>query len=111
MSNLPLFRDNNLIANSFQSFAGCTSGVQAIGFVTATYNISAAMAAYISGVMVKYTGRAPILVAGWILHTIISVIMVLWKPETASGWEVYVMTSMWGVGYGYRETQTTGMLH
>ncbi|XP_072051668.1 protein unc-93 homolog A-like [Amphiura filiformis] len=93
-----------------KSFAGCTDGVVTIGYVTAVFFTTAGLSAFVIGYLVKITGRIIVLTVAWICQIVLMIFMLLWRPENAIGWEIYVMSTVYGIGSGLREAQVSSLL-
>ena len=73
--------------------------------MAAIYFFSGGISAVVIGYLVKFIGRVVVLTAAWIGQMGLWIYMLLWRPENASGWEVYVMSLVYGIGSGLREAQ------
>lgn len=93
---------------SLQSFVGCYLGVKNIGFAMSLYGVGGFLAAVLSGGLVRYTGRIPLLTTGFICQVSLLVVMLMWVPYSELEWQVYAMAVMSGVGASIRLTQICG---
>ena len=72
------------------------------------YGVGGFLAAVVSGGLVRYTGRIPLLTAGFICQVSLLVLMLMWVPYPGLEWQVYAMAVMSGIGGSIRLTQICG---
>ncbi|KAF8793240.1 UNC93-like protein like [Argiope bruennichi] len=69
-------------ADFTKSFIGCAWGSSYVGIVTVFYGLACALAATLSGYLVKYIGRIPIFLTAQLVNLGISIFMMLWIPDS-----------------------------
>ncbi|XP_072031437.1 protein unc-93 homolog A-like [Amphiura filiformis] len=91
-------------------FVTCSIGVQNVGFTMSAYGVGGLLAAVLSGGLVRYTGRLPLLTAGFLCQVSLLVLMLMWVPHVGHEWQIYGMAVMSGVGGSIRLTQICAFL-
>ncbi|CAD6220432.1 GSCOCG00005055001-RA-CDS [Cotesia congregata] len=67
-------------------------------FLFADYNaVTNAIAALATGSIVKLTGRIPVVVFAFLLHLLIIVALLYWKPTPEQGVMFFLMSGLWGI--------------
>lgn len=83
-----------------KSFVTCTVGVHYIGFVMVCYGVTAPLSICIFSWISKKSYRSVSYVIGLAAHMSILITMLCWKPTPDDLVILYVMSAVWGVGYG-----------
>ncbi|XP_026479737.1 UNC93-like protein [Ctenocephalides felis] len=79
------------------SFVACAWGIGNIGFVMICFGVANAIAAMVTGSIVKITGRFPVMVAAFILHGCLMVWMQIWRPGPHQPYMFCLVAALWGV--------------
>ncbi|XP_057336752.1 UNC93-like protein isoform X1 [Microplitis mediator] len=86
-----------LFADYNASFVSCAYGISNIGFVMICYGVANAVAALATGSIVKLTGRIPVVVFAFLLHLLLIIALLFWKPTPEQGIIFYLMSGLWGI--------------
>ncbi|CAH0715374.1 unnamed protein product, partial [Brenthis ino] len=85
-----------MAADFTQAFVTCAYGVSNIGFVMICFGVFNALAAPVAGVVVKLTGRFPVMVTALILNLCLLTSMLLWRPDPEQWLVFFVLAAIWG---------------
>ncbi|PRD31292.1 UNVERIFIED_CONTAM: unc93a [Trichonephila clavipes] len=91
-----------------QSFIGCAWGSSNVGIVTIFYGLACAVSAPLSGFLVKYVGRIPILLLSQIINVGVNVFLLLWIPDPNQQYLFFLSAAMCGVVTGILWAQLPG---
>ena len=61
------------------------------------FGVVNAIAAPVTGSVVKLTGRIPVMIFAFFLHMGIIATLLLWKPHSQQGYVFFLISSLWGV--------------
>lgn len=61
------------------------------------YGVANAVAALATGSIVKLTGRIPVVVFAFLLHLLLIIALLYWKPTPEQGSIFYLMSGLWGI--------------
>ncbi|XP_043269750.1 UNC93-like protein [Venturia canescens] len=86
-----------LFADYNASFVSCAWGISNIGYVMICYGVANAIAALTTGSVVKVTGRIPVMVFAFLLHTTIIIVLLFWKATPEQGLIFFLMSGLWGI--------------
>ncbi|GFY37191.1 UNC93-like protein [Trichonephila inaurata madagascariensis] len=87
-------------ADFTKSFIGCAWGSSNVGIVTVFYGLACALSAPLSGFLVKYVGRIPILLLSQIINVGVNVFLLLWTPDPNQQYLFFLSAAMCGVVTG-----------
>ncbi|CAG5045208.1 unnamed protein product [Parnassius apollo] len=85
-----------MAADFTQAFVGCAYGISNIGFVMICFGIFNALAAPVAGVIVKITGRYPVMVTALILNLCLITSLLLWRPSPDQWLVFFILAAIWG---------------
>lgn len=91
-----------------QAYVSCALGIQNVGYVLVCFGVVNAICCLLFGSIMKYTGRAPLMALGAIVHAGIFVILMIWKPSPDHATIFYVISGLWGVADSVWQTQVNG---
>ncbi|GFS30682.1 UNC93-like protein [Nephila pilipes] len=83
-----------------KSFIGCAWGSSNVGIVTVFYGLTCALSATLSGYLVKYIGRIPILLLSQIVNIGVNVFLLLWSPDSDHQYLFFLSAGMCGIVTG-----------
>ncbi|EFN78270.1 UNC93-like protein [Harpegnathos saltator] len=86
-----------LFADYNASFVSCAWGISNIGYVMICFGVTNAIAALATGAIVKLTGRKPVMIFAFFLHSGILIFMLQWKPTPEQGVIFFLVSGLWGV--------------
>lgn len=95
-------------ADFTQAYVSCAMGVSHVGFVMISFGVVNAICSLLFGSVMKYIGRAPIIIFGAIVHTVLQIWLLLWKPHPDSPIAFFIASGLWGVGDSVWQTQVNG---
>lgn len=98
-----------VMADFTQSYVACTIGVKMIGFVMVCFGIVNAICSFLFGSVMKYVGRAPILILGALVHVGIQVFLLIWTPDPNTPLLFFMSSGLWGIGDAVWQTQVNGL--
>ncbi|KAF8793239.1 uncharacterized protein LOC129969394 [Argiope bruennichi] len=87
-------------ADFTKSFIGCAWGSSYVGIVTASYGVACAFSATLSGALVKYIGRIPIVLTAQLVNIGNSVFMLMWVPDSDHPMMFFVTACLCGIVTG-----------
>ncbi|GFQ84431.1 UNC93-like protein [Trichonephila clavata] len=87
-------------ADFTKSFIGCAWGSSNVGIVTVFYGLACALSATLSGFLVKYVGRIPILLLSQIINIGVNVFLLLWTPDPNHQYLFFLSAGMCGIVTG-----------
>ncbi|XP_041979538.1 UNC93-like protein [Aricia agestis] len=85
-----------MAADFTQAFVGCAYGIPNIGFVMICFGVFNALAAPIAGVVVKVTGRYPVMLTALLLNLCLLSALLLWRPSAEQWFVFYLLAAIWG---------------
>lgn len=86
-----------LFADYNASFVSCAWGISNIGYVMICFGVANAIAALVTGSVIKLTGRIPVMVFAFCLHIGILAFMLKWRPTPDQGTIFFLVSGLWGV--------------
>ncbi|GFT59994.1 UNC93-like protein [Trichonephila clavipes] len=95
-------------ADFTKSFIGCAWGSSNVGIVTVFYGLACALSATLSGFLVKYIGRIPILLLSQIINIGVNVFLLLWTPDPNHEYLFFLSAGMCGIVTGILWAQLPG---
>ncbi|GFX26216.1 UNC93-like protein [Trichonephila clavipes] len=87
-------------ADFTKSYIGCAWGSSNVGIVTVFYGLACAVSAPLSGFLVKYIGRIPILLLSQIINVGVNVFLLLWTPDSNHQYLFFLSAGMCGIVTG-----------
>ncbi|XP_019878966.1 UNC93-like protein isoform X2 [Aethina tumida] len=96
-------------ADFTQAYVSCAMGVSHVGFVMISFGVVNAICSLLFGSVMKYIGRAPIIIFGAIVHTVLQIWLLLWRPHPDSPIAFFIASGLWGVGDSVWQTQVNGL--
>ncbi|XP_026477217.1 UNC93-like protein [Ctenocephalides felis] len=79
------------------AYVSCAWGISNIGYVMICYGACNAISAIVLGWLVKITGRMPIICSAAILHTMIAICLLTWKPNAEYKIIYFIISGAWGL--------------
>lgn len=95
-------------ADFTQAYVACELGVHMIGYVMICFGVVNAICSIIFGSVMKYIGRAPLIILGFLVHASLIITCILWFPNAEEPYIFYVISGLWGVGDAVWQTQING---
>lgn len=86
-----------LFADYNASFVSCAWGISNIGYVMICFGVTNAIAAPITGAIVKLTGRVPVMIFAFCLHMALLIFMLQWRPTPEQGIVFFLISGIWGM--------------
>ncbi|GLV32405.1 uncharacterized protein CBL_00886 [Carabus blaptoides fortunei] len=79
------------------SYVSCGWGISNIGYVMICFGVTNGIAAIIIGSVVKLTGRCPVVIFAMLLHVVIIITLLVWRPDNTDKYMYFLMAGLWGV--------------
>ncbi|CAG9859607.1 unnamed protein product [Phyllotreta striolata] len=86
-----------LAADYTAAFVSCSWGISNIGFVMVCFGVCNGLASIFSGSLAKITGRRPVVYFAFLLHMVLLVTLLLWRPSPDRNWVFFLVSGLWGV--------------
>ena len=75
------------------------------------FGIGDSLFSYLLGKLVKYVGRIPIFVSGAVIHLVVFIVLLTWKPDQDMISVVFLMAALWGYTDAVWQTQINGNIN
>jgi predicted MFS family arabinose efflux permease len=72
------------------------------------FGVVNAICSVVFGSVMKFIGRAPIMVLGVLVHAALVVVLLFWRPHPDSPLVFFAISGLWGVGDAVWQTQVNG---
>jgi len=72
------------------------------------FGVVNAICSVVFGSIMKFIGRTPIMVLGVLVHAVLVVVLLFWRPHPDSPIVFFVISGLWGVGDAVWQTQVNG---
>lgn len=95
------------IGDFTKSYIACAWGVYHVGLVTACYGIGTGIFSLFAGLLVKYTGRIPVILTGAAINTTMCIYLLIWNPLPDQPYIFFICAFMWGASVGILWFQQT----
>ena len=88
------------VADWNKSYVTCSLGIWMIGYITIAFSVSCAAIAFVSGRLVKFTGRIPMIICGILIDLGLILTYFLWKPDPDQPALFFVIYTVAGITEG-----------
>lgn len=95
-------------ADFTQAYVSCELGVHMIGYVMICFGVVNAICSIIFGSLMKYVGRAPIILLGFLAHGSLIITCIVWQPDANQPYIFFIVSGVWGIGDAVWQTQING---
>ena len=82
-----------LYADFTRSWITCALGISNVGLIFMVYNILSAIMSIITGILVSYTGRFPLMIFSLVIGLATMICIVLWPINKSDKWVYFTMIS------------------
>ena len=89
----------------------CALGIHNVGYVMICFGVVNAICSVVFGSAMKFVGRVPIMVLGVLVHAVLVVVLLFWKPRPDGPLVFFAISGLWGVGDAVWQTQVNGKQH
>ncbi|XP_018318775.1 UNC93-like protein isoform X2 [Agrilus planipennis] len=96
-------------ADFTQAYISCALGISSVGYVMICFGVVNAICSLLFGSVMKYIGRQPIIALGALVHTGVSIWLLLWRPHPSNPILFFMAAGLWGVGDAVWQTQINGL--
>jgi Na+/melibiose symporter-like transporter len=72
------------------------------------FGVVNAICSVVFGSAMKFVGRVPIMVLGVVVHAILVVVLLFWRPHPDAPLTFFTISGLWGVGDAVWQTQVNG---
>jgi len=96
-------------ADFTQAYVSCALGIHNVGYVMICFGVVNAICSVIFGSAMKFVGRVPIMVLGVLVHAILVVVLLFWRPHPDAPLVFFAISGLWGVGDAVWQTQVNGI--
>ncbi|KAF8793242.1 UNC93-like protein like [Argiope bruennichi] len=96
-------------ADVTKAYIACAWTLSQVGMVTVFYGVSSALSSLLSGVLIKYLGRIPVVFMCQILNVANLIFLLLWKPSSEASFTFYIEGAIFGFIVGVFHTQTKAL--
>lgn len=104
-----IFLENSKkISTLFQAYVSCALGIPSVGYVMICFGVVNAVCSLLFGTIMKYIGRLPLMVLGFVVHSILIWILIVWRPHPNNPKLFFTISGLWGVGDAVWQTQMSG---
>ncbi|XP_011502128.1 PREDICTED: UNC93-like protein [Ceratosolen solmsi marchali] len=86
-----------LFADYNAAYVSCAWGISNIGYVMICFGIINAIAAPVTGSVVKLTGRIPVMLFAFFLHMGILIALLWWRLQPQQGLLFFILSGLWGI--------------
>ncbi|XP_028401831.1 protein unc-93 homolog A-like [Dendronephthya gigantea] len=98
-----------VFADFTKSFVTCIFGIDKVGYVMICFGIGDSLFSYLLGKLVKYVGRIPIFISGAVIHLVVFIVLLTWKPDQDMISVVFLMAALWGYTDAVWQTQINAL--
>ncbi|CAD5114808.1 DgyrCDS3850 [Dimorphilus gyrociliatus] len=91
------------------SFITCTIGIWKVGLATLPFGVVNAICSFSSGRLVKYIGRWPFFLIGFLIDFGILIALTRWRPDPGKEYLFYIISGLWGLTDGIWQTQINAL--
>ena len=91
-----------------QSFVTCIFGIDKVGYVMICFGVGDSLFSYLLGKLTKYVGRIPIFISGAVIHLVVYIVLLTWKPDRDMISVAFLMAALWGYTDAVWQTQING---
>lgn len=95
-------------ADFTQAYVACELGVHMIGYVMICFGVVNAICSIIFGSVMKYVGRVPIIILGFLAHGGLIITCLIWTPDANQPITFFIVSGVWGIGDAVWQTQING---
>lgn len=99
---------HNISTFLIQSFVTCIFGIDKVGYVMICFGVGDSLFSYLLGKLTKYVGRIPIFISGAVIHLVVYVVLLTWKPDSDLISVAFLMAALWGYTDAVWQTQING---
>lgn len=96
-------------ADFTQAYVSCALGISNVGYVMICFGVVNAICSVVFGSAMKFVGRVPIMVLGVVVHAILVVVLLFWRPHPDAPLIFFTISGLWGVGDAVWQTQVNGI--
>ncbi|CAH0546899.1 unnamed protein product [Brassicogethes aeneus] len=96
-------------ADFTQAYVSCALGIPSVGYVMICFGVVNAICSLLFGTVMKYIGRAPIMIFGALVHVALQIWLLIWRPHPENPIAFFIASGLWGVGDSVWQTQVNGL--
>lgn len=96
-------------ADFTQAYVSCALGIPSVGYVMICFGVVNAVCSVVFGTLMKYIGRFPLMALGAIVHAVLVIILLYWRPHPDFPLVFFAISGLWGVGDAVWQTQVNGL--
>ena len=94
-----------VFADFTKSFVTCIFGIDKVGYVMICFGVADSLFSYFLGKLTKYIGRVPVFISGAVIHLVVYIVLLTWKPDGDMISVVFLMAALWGYTDAVWQTQ------
>ena len=72
------------------------------------FGVGDSLFSYLLGKLTKYVGRIPIFISGAVIHLVVYIVLLTWKPDRDMISVAFLMAALWGYTDAVWQTQING---
>ena len=91
-----------------QAYAACELGIGWVGYTMICFGVVNTIFSPTNGILVKYIGRPPLLIFGFLINMGTLALLRFWTPDKSQLIVFFVIPGLWGMGDAIWQTQISG---
>ncbi|VVC39706.1 Ion channel regulatory protein, UNC-93,Major facilitator superfamily domain [Cinara cedri] len=96
-------------ADFTQAYVSCALGIPSVGYVMICFGVVNAVCSLLFGTVMKYIGRLPLMALGFVVHSVLIWVLIVWRPHPNNPKLFFTISGLWGVGDAVWQTQMSGI--